>query len=211
MSVLTDLRNCGSEDTFFFIVCDGLKGLPEVAGNVWPRAIIQTAPIDLLRNAFGLPPASAGMRSIVMSGHLPSEQAALKCLYAVTRALDPTGVGRGPIDEAVGTCPECVRDHLRRPDSGSRNLLAKPPATPLASKSPGHVDVKSVVGCGGILNTPSCRRRGCEHQLQGCRVLVRHVRVEDRICERGATRLPELHSNLAPCLIKNLQVAVERA
>ncbi len=27
-------------------------------------------------------------------GHFPTEQAALKCLYLVTRSLDPTGVGR---------------------------------------------------------------------------------------------------------------------
>jgi putative transposase len=27
-------------------------------------------------------------------GHFPSEQAALKCLYLVTRSLDPTGTGR---------------------------------------------------------------------------------------------------------------------
>ena len=36
MSVLTDLRNRGVKDTFF-VVCDGLKGLPEVVGNVWPH------------------------------------------------------------------------------------------------------------------------------------------------------------------------------
>ena len=36
MSVLTDLRNRGVKD-MFFVVCDGLKGLPEVVGNVWPR------------------------------------------------------------------------------------------------------------------------------------------------------------------------------
>src|SRR3954462_232448 len=41
MSVLTDLRNRGVKDTFF-VVCDGLKGLPEVVGNVWPQAIVQT-------------------------------------------------------------------------------------------------------------------------------------------------------------------------
>ncbi len=35
MSVLTDLRNRGVKDTFF-VVCDGLKGLLEVVGNVWP-------------------------------------------------------------------------------------------------------------------------------------------------------------------------------
>lgn len=27
-------------------------------------------------------------------GHFPTEQAALKCLYAVVRSLDPTGRGR---------------------------------------------------------------------------------------------------------------------
>ena len=37
MSVLTDLRNRGVKDVFF-VVCDGLKGLPEVVGNVWPAS-----------------------------------------------------------------------------------------------------------------------------------------------------------------------------
>jgi transposase-like protein len=41
MSVLTDLKNRGIRDVFF-VVCDGLKGLPEVVGNVWPAAIVQT-------------------------------------------------------------------------------------------------------------------------------------------------------------------------
>ena len=41
MSVLTDLRNRGVRDVFF-VVCDGLKGLPEVVSNVWPQAIVQT-------------------------------------------------------------------------------------------------------------------------------------------------------------------------
>jgi transposase-like protein len=26
----------------FFLVCDGLKGLPEVVGNVWPLTTVQT-------------------------------------------------------------------------------------------------------------------------------------------------------------------------
>jgi transposase-like protein len=26
----------------FFVVCDGLKGLPEVVANAWPAAIVQT-------------------------------------------------------------------------------------------------------------------------------------------------------------------------
>ena len=33
-------------------------------------------------------------RAIKARGHFPNEQAALKCLYLVTRSLDPTGTGR---------------------------------------------------------------------------------------------------------------------
>jgi len=167
MSVLTDLRNRGVKDVFF-VVCDGLKGLPEVVSNVWPQAIVQTCIIHLIRNTFRLTSrkywdeikrdikpiytavnAAAARsafddlaekwgqrypavitwdnawsefipfldydveirrvicstnaieslnaryrRAIKARGHFPSEQAALKCLYLVTRSLDPTGVGR---------------------------------------------------------------------------------------------------------------------
>ena len=168
MAVLTDLRNRGISDTFF-VVCDGLKGLPEVVTNVWPAAIVQTCVIHLLRNTFRLtsrrhwdaikrtltpiytaPNAIAAraafealaeqwgqqypavirlwenaweefipfldydieIRKVICStnaieslnaryrravkarGHFPTDQAALKCLYLVTRSLDPTGVGR---------------------------------------------------------------------------------------------------------------------
>jgi putative transposase len=168
MSVLTDLRNRGIKDTFF-VVCDGLKGLPEVVSNVWPQAIVQTCIIHLIRNTFRLTarqywdeikrdlkpiytavnataartalddfadkwgkryPAVIRLwnnaweefipfldydveirrvicstnaieslnaryrRAIKARGHFPTEQAALKCLYLVTRSLDPTGVGR---------------------------------------------------------------------------------------------------------------------
>jgi len=41
MSVLTDLKNRGIKDVFF-VVCDGLKGLPDVVSSVWPQAIVQT-------------------------------------------------------------------------------------------------------------------------------------------------------------------------
>lgn len=53
MSVLTDLRNRGVKDVFF-LVCDGLKGLPEVVTNVWPRTVVQTCIIHLIRNTFRL-------------------------------------------------------------------------------------------------------------------------------------------------------------
>ena len=53
MAVLTDIRNRGVRDVFF-VVCDGLKGLPEVVGNVWPLTIVQTCIIHLIRNTFRL-------------------------------------------------------------------------------------------------------------------------------------------------------------
>src|SRR5256714_5175127 len=53
MSVLTDLRNRGVKDVFF-LVCVGLKGLPEVVGNVWPQTVVQTCIIHLIRNTFRL-------------------------------------------------------------------------------------------------------------------------------------------------------------
>src|SRR5918911_4986091 len=53
MSVLTDLRNRGVKDVFF-LVCDGLKGLPEVVENVWPQTVVQTCIIHLIRNTFRL-------------------------------------------------------------------------------------------------------------------------------------------------------------
>jgi putative transposase len=168
MSVLTDIRNRGVRDVFF-LVCDGLKGLPEVVGNVWPQAIVQTCIIHLIRNTFHLASkrdwdalkrdvkpiytavnaaaARAALddlaerwgprygaiirlwenaweqfipfldydveirkvicstnaieslnaryrRAVKARGHFPTEQAALKCLYLVTRSLDPTGTGR---------------------------------------------------------------------------------------------------------------------
>jgi putative transposase len=168
MSVLTDIRNRGTRDVFF-LVCDGLKGLPEVVGNVWPLTTVQTCIIHLIRNTFRLASkrdwdalkrdvkpiytavnAEAALaaldqlrenwgqryaamirlwenaweefipfldydteirrvlcstnaieslnaryrRAVKARGHFPTEQAALKCLYLVTRSLDPTGAGQ---------------------------------------------------------------------------------------------------------------------
>jgi putative transposase len=168
MSVLTDIRNRGVRDVFF-LVCDGLKGLPEVVGNVWPLTMVQTCIVHLIRNTFHLAskrdwdalkrdvkpiytavnaaaaraalddvaerwgtryPAIIRLwenaweqfipfldydieirkvlcstnaieslnaryrRAVKARGHFPTEQAALKCLYLVTRSLDPTGTGR---------------------------------------------------------------------------------------------------------------------
>ena len=51
LSVLTELKNRGVRDVFF-LVCDGLKGLPDAVGVVWPKAVVQTCIIHLMRNTF---------------------------------------------------------------------------------------------------------------------------------------------------------------
>ena len=51
LAVLTDLKNRGVADVFF-LVCDGLKGLPDAVTTVFPRATVQTCIIHLIRNTF---------------------------------------------------------------------------------------------------------------------------------------------------------------
>jgi hypothetical protein len=46
LSVLTDLKNGGVTDVFF-LVCDGLKGLPDSANAVFPLATVQTSSGDI--------------------------------------------------------------------------------------------------------------------------------------------------------------------
>ena len=168
LAVLTDLRNRGVRDVFF-VVCDGLKGLPDSVNAVWADAIVQTCIIHLIRGSFRYAsrkywdelsrdlrpiytassaaaaetalddleekwgtryPAMINLwrnawtefipfldydleirrvicstnaieslnaryrRAVKARGHFPSEQAAMKCLYLVTRSLDPKGTGQ---------------------------------------------------------------------------------------------------------------------
>lgn len=168
MNVLTDLKNRGVRDVFF-VVCDGLKGLPDAVTTVFPAAIVQACVIHLIRATlryasrkywdqlardlkaiYTAPTAQAAWaafeeleekwgkpypaipklwraaweeftpflaydveirrvlfstnaieslnaryrRAVGARGHFPTEQAALKCLYLVTRGLDPKGLGQ---------------------------------------------------------------------------------------------------------------------
>ena len=38
----------------FFLICDGLKGLPQVVSNVWPLTTVQSCIIHLIRTTFRL-------------------------------------------------------------------------------------------------------------------------------------------------------------
>ncbi|GIH11256.1 IS256 family transposase [Rhizocola hellebori] len=51
LRVLSEIRNRGVGDVCM-LVCDGLKGLPEVVAQVWPQTVVQQCIIHLLRNTF---------------------------------------------------------------------------------------------------------------------------------------------------------------
>ena len=168
MNVLADLKNRGVTDVFF-VVCDGLKGLPDAVNTVFPAAIVQACVIHLIRatlryasrkywdqlakdlRAIYTAPTRGGRlggvrgargemgqalpgdpqlwraaweeftpflaydveirrvlfstnaieslnaryrRAVGARGHFPTEQAALKTLYLVTRGMDPKGTGQ---------------------------------------------------------------------------------------------------------------------
>jgi putative transposase len=51
LQILTEIKNRGVQDVLM-LVCDGLKGLPEAVGTVWPATIVQTCVVHLLRASF---------------------------------------------------------------------------------------------------------------------------------------------------------------
>jgi putative transposase len=86
LRVLTEIKNRGVADVCL-VVCDGLKGLPQVIEEVWPQAITQTCVVHLLRNSFRY--ASKKDWSAIAKDLKPvytavSEQAALEAFLAFT-------------------------------------------------------------------------------------------------------------------------------
>lgn len=75
LQVFTELKNRGVEDVPF------LEYDVEIR-----RVICTTNAIESINARY--------RRAVRARGHFPNEQAALKCLYLVTRSLDPTGEGR---------------------------------------------------------------------------------------------------------------------
>jgi transposase-like protein len=79
LRVLTDIRNRGTQDVCI-VVCDGLNGLPDAVATVWPRTVVQTCIVHLLRNSFKYASRkdwtaiAAGLRPVYTA---PTEQAAL--------------------------------------------------------------------------------------------------------------------------------------
>jgi putative transposase len=50
LKVITELKNRGVED-IFIVCCDGLKGFPEAIGAVFPKTIVQTCIVHLVRSS----------------------------------------------------------------------------------------------------------------------------------------------------------------
>lgn len=48
LSILTDLKNRGVEDVLF-VCCDGLTGLPQAIETAFPRAVVQTCIVHMIR------------------------------------------------------------------------------------------------------------------------------------------------------------------
>ena len=79
LRVLTEIKNRGAGDVCM-VVCDGLKGLPDAIGEVWPQAVVQTCLIHLIRASFRYASkADWGViaRDLKPVYTAPSEQAAL--------------------------------------------------------------------------------------------------------------------------------------
>lgn len=57
LRVLAELKNRGVEDVLV-LVCDGLKGLPDAVGEVWPKTCV----VHLLRRRSAMPGARTGTR-----------------------------------------------------------------------------------------------------------------------------------------------------
>ena len=53
VAALSDLRTRGVED-IFFLVCDGLKGMPDAVGAIYPKTIVQACVLHLIRGSFRL-------------------------------------------------------------------------------------------------------------------------------------------------------------
>jgi transposase-like protein len=85
MAVLTELRNRGVADVFF-LVCDGLKGLPDLVAAVWPATIVQTCIIHLIRGSIRYASRkysdqlAADLKPIYQAVHADAAAAALDAL-----------------------------------------------------------------------------------------------------------------------------------
>jgi len=85
LTILTELKNRGVED-LFFVCCDGLTGLPEAIEAAFPKAVVQTCIVHMIRSS--LRHVSYADRKAVVATMKPiysaeNEEAALRALDAL--------------------------------------------------------------------------------------------------------------------------------
>ena len=84
LSILTDLKNRGVED-ILFVCCDGLTGLPQAIEAAFPKAVVQTCIVHMIR---------ASLRHVAW-GDRKAVVATLKPIYAAeTEEAAPAGTRR---------------------------------------------------------------------------------------------------------------------
>jgi transposase-like protein len=89
LHVFTELKNRGLDDVLM-LVCDGLKGLPEAVETVWPRTIVQTCVVHLLRNRLRGPPGlGQGRQSPQARLHRPQRRRGDGAVRGVPGSLGP--------------------------------------------------------------------------------------------------------------------------
>ncbi len=85
LNVLTSLRNRGLKDALV-VCCDGLTGLPDAIGHVWPEAITQTCVVHLIRTSMRYvayadrKKIAAALRPIYTAANVQAAEAALEAL-----------------------------------------------------------------------------------------------------------------------------------
>ena len=101
--VLTELRNRGVKDVLI-VCCDGLTGLPDAIATAWPKAIVQTCVVHLIRDSMRY--ATWKDRKVIAAGLRPIYTAATA--QAAEQALEAFAVS------AVGARNPAVADVWRR-------------------------------------------------------------------------------------------------
>jgi hypothetical protein len=83
----------------FFVVCDGPRDLPEVAGNAWPQAIAQTRAV----HHADLPITPVWRRELLVAG-ASSQEGRPKPVAVAHAALS----GRGPSRDPAASRPDLI-------------------------------------------------------------------------------------------------------
>ena len=87
LRVLSEIKNRGVRGVFF-LVCDGLRGLPEVVGAVREKTIVQTSSVDTSWRRDGPAGHRAAQRGLIQARAFEAN--------SVEQALHPVAGGGGP-------------------------------------------------------------------------------------------------------------------